>query len=574
MTLPPFLRAAAKPLRLMGQDRMAMIGLAVLSLVILMALFAPLLATHDPHAINEIEDGSLLERDGDRWVQRPSLGTLALNDAASRDGRDLAVGRAGTVWWRADRGDWEERGFDTSVDLHGVALSSEGRGLIVGAWGTILIEADGDWTEIAAPDPDAVLHGVSWYDADTAFITGAGEEIWRLDAAQGAITALDSPVGRGFPLYSVTRDHDDTMLAVGERGLVIRIDPADDSTELLRLPSSRDLNHVHISDGGAALVVGERGTLLRRPGPDADWLNDDAPDTRALRAGWIDDDGNAIAVGRSGNIMEWDGAAWHLAPTESERHFRAILASGDQIFALGSDNFVDRLARPSAQHWFGTDHIGRDLYSQNVYGSQIALMVGFIAAGLVVLIGTNVGLIAGYFRGRTESVLMRTVDVLYGIPTEPFALILVLLFGPSLLIIILAIALLTWRTVARLIRSQVLSLRERPFVKAARVAGASHLRIMYLHIFPNVLPLVFLELAIITGAAIIAEATLSFLGLGAPQSISWGGILHDARLSGAWRTAWWWNLPPGAFIMLTVMSVFFISRSLEVIANPRLRARQ
>ena len=574
MTLPPFLRAAAQPLRLMAQDRMAMIGLAVLTLVILMALFAPLLATHDPHTVNEIEDGSVLERSEDRWALRPSLGTLALNDAASHEGRDIIVGRGGTIWGREDRGDWEQQSREDDADLFGVVFSPEGRGLIVGDRGTILIEENGAWTAIDAPDPDAELHGVSWHDTETAFITGAGEQIWRLDAASGEIVELDSPVGRGFPLNSVTRDHDGTMLAVGERGLVVRIDPEDDTTELVRLPSSRDLIHIHIAESGAALVVGVRGTILRRAGPDDDWVSDDAPDTRALRAGWIGDDGDAIAVGRSGNIMEWDGAAWHLAPTESERHFRALLVSGDQMLALGSDNFVDRLAPPSADHWFGTDHIGRDLYSQNVYGSQIALMVGFIAAGLVVLIGTNVGLIAGYFRGRTESVLMRTVDVLYGIPTEPFALILVLLFGPSLTIIILAIALLTWRTVARLIRSQVLSLRERPFVKAARVAGASDLRIMYLHIFPNVLPLVFLELAIITGAAIIAEATLSFLGLGAPQSISWGGILHDARLSGAWRTAWWWNLPPGAFIMLTVMSVFFISRSLEVIANPRLRARQ
>lgn len=119
-----------------------------------------------------------------------------------------------------------------------------------------------------------------------------------------------------------------------------------------------------------------------------------------------------------------------------------------------------------------------------MHGSQIALLVGFLGATLVVLIGTNVGLIAGYYRGRTETILMRTVDVMYGIPFEPFALILVLLFQPSLTIVILAVSLLTWRTVARLIRSQVLSLRERPFVKAARVAGASDLRIMYLHIFP------------------------------------------------------------------------------------------
>ena len=279
-------------------------------------------------------------------------------------------------------------------------------------------------------------------------------------------------------------------------------------------------------------------------------------------------------MGRSGIVFERETDEWRLVPSEEERHLRTLMVTGEDYFALGSDRFVNRLAPPSGEHWFGTDHLGRDLYSQNVHGSRIALLVGFIGAALVVLIGANVGLVAGYFRGRTETVLMRTVDVMYGIPFEPFALILVLLFEPSLLIVILAVSLLTWRTVARLIRSQVLSLRERPFVKAARVAGASDLRIMYLHIFPNVMPLVFLELAIIVGVSIIAEATLSFLGLGPPQSISWGGILHNARLSGAWRDAWWWNLPPGLFIMITVLSVFFISRSLELVANPRLRARR
>jgi peptide/nickel transport system permease protein len=300
---------------------------------------------------------------------------------------------------------------------------------------------------------------------------------------------------------------------------------------------------------------------------------DDSPDSRALRAGWIDDSGEALAVGRNGVILEFTGQTWTRARVETERHFRAVTMFEDSIIALGTDPFVNKLSPPNPQNWFGTDHLGRDLFSQNVYGSRIALLVGFIGAALVVLIGSNVGLIAGYYRGRTDDFLMRTVDVVYSIPFEPFAMILVLIFDPSLTIVILAISLLTWRTVARLIRSQVLSLAERPFVKAAKVAGASDLRIMYLHIAPNVLPLIFLELAIIMGVAIIAEATLSFLGLGPPQSISWGGILHNARLSGAWRTAWWWNLPPGIFIMLTVLGVFFISRALEVIANPRLRTR-
>ncbi len=572
MTLPPILRAAMGPLRLMMQDRLAVIGMCVLGVIIAMALFAPVLSPHDPRHINEIEDGSVLARAPGGWELRDSLGPLALNDASQRGTDALIVGRSGTVWTRAGAGDWAQVDVATDADLNAVDISEDGRAMVVGAQGTILLREGDDWQLVVAPE--ANLRGVVWLDTTRALIVGANEEIWVLDAATGELQEIDSPVGRGFPLNSVALDSDGTALIVGERGLAIRYDPDTGEAALERIGSSRDLNHIHIAPDGAALVVGERGTLLRRDTADGSWVTDPAPDTRALRAGWIGADGRAIAAGRNGIILEWDGTGWQLVPTESERHLRALLIDGDDWLALGSDRFVTRLAPPSRTHWFGTDHLGRDLFSQNVHGSQIALLVGFLGATLVVLIGTNVGLIAGYYRGRTETILMRTVDVMYGIPFEPFALILVLLFQPSLTIVILAVSLLTWRTVARLIRSQVLSLRERPFVKAARVAGASDLRIMYLHIFPNVLPLVFLELAIIVGVSIIAEATLSFLGLGPPQSISWGGILHDARLSGAWRTAWWWNLPPGILIMTTVLSVFFISRSLEVVANPRLRARQ
>lgn len=582
MIAPSYLKSALAPLKLMLQDRLAIIGLCVLSLIIAMALAAPLLSTHDPRAVNEVEDGSVLIRsvgEDDRivWRLESSLGDVAIQ-AADDDGagNGIAVGREGTAYrFRAGEG-WTDIETPVDVDLNGVALGEGGRALAVGNSGTVLMLDGTDWQTIDAPAP-AGLNAVAWIDANSALMVGSGEEIWRLDlSGTPSITEITSPVGRGFPLYAVARDHDGTMLAVGDRGLAIRYSPANGRATLERLGTSRQLNGLHISPDGHALAVGERGTAMSRMGPDERWREDTVAEMRALRAGWIGDDGSAFAVGRSGSIVERPAGsdAWSPASSESERHFRAVMVAGDTQFALGSDRFVNRLAAPSTDHWFGTDHLGRDLYSQNVHGSRIALLVGFLGALLVVLIGTNVGLVAGYFRGRTETVLMRTVDVMYGIPFEPFALILVLLFEPSLTIVILAVSLLTWRTVARLIRSQVLSLRERPFVKAARVAGASDLRIMYLHIFPNVMPLVFLELAIIVGVSIIAEATLSFLGLGPPQSISWGGILHNARLSGAWRTAWWWNLPPGFFIMTTVLSVFFISRSLELIANPRLRARQ
>jgi peptide/nickel transport system permease protein len=225
---------------------------------------------------------------------------------------------------------------------------------------------------------------------------------------------------------------------------------------------------------------------------------------------------------------------------------------------------------PSPQYLFGTNNLARDIFSQVVYGSRVALLVGFVSAIVVTFIGAAVGLISGYYGGWVDDLLMRIVDVAYAIPFVPFGVLLVGLLGPSTLNLTLTVALIMWRAPARVVRAQVLTLAQRPFVKAARVAGASNLRIIFMHLAPNVLPIVFLYIPVSVGYAIMAEASLSFLGFGDPRQLSWGGILQIAFTSGAMRLAWWWTLAPGIAIVSMVMAVFFISRAIEPLANPNL----
>ncbi len=232
-----------------------------------------------------------------------------------------------------------------------------------------------------------------------------------------------------------------------------------------------------------------------------------------------------------------------------------------------------RLKAPSQEFWLGTTNLGQDVLSQVVAGARIPIMVGVISALFVVFIGTNVGLIAGYFGRHVDDFLMRITDVAYGIPFIPFAIVLISITGIGITNIILAITLLLWRTSARIIRSQVLSLKERPFVLAAKLAGASDLRVLYFYIAPHVLPLALLYMAFGVAWGILAEASLGFLGFGDPESISWGQMLYYAFSSGAIRIAWWWTLPPGIAIVLTVASFYLIGRTFEAVANPRLRER-
>jgi peptide/nickel transport system permease protein len=235
------------------------------------------------------------------------------------------------------------------------------------------------------------------------------------------------------------------------------------------------------------------------------------------------------------------------------------------------DGSVAQLLMPSSRFWLGTTYYGRDVLSQLIVGTRVAMIVGLVSAFFIAFIGTNIGLVSGYRGGWVDAVLMRITDVFFGIPFLPFAVVLVALLNPALFNIILTISCLLWRTTARIIRAQVLSLRERPFVKAAKVAGASDLRIMYVHILPNVLPMSLLYVALGIGWAVLAEASLSFLGFGDPHMLSWGEMLYSAYLTGSFRSSWWVVVPPGTCIALFVASAFMIGREFETLVNPRLR---
>ena len=231
------------------------------------------------------------------------------------------------------------------------------------------------------------------------------------------------------------------------------------------------------------------------------------------------------------------------------------------------------LRPPSWEFPMGTTHLGYDLFSQLILATRTTLLIGAISGGISILIGANIGLIAGYYGGKVDEVLMRFTDVLYGMPFLPFIIVLISLFGRELEFVILAIVLIIWRTSARVIRAQTISIKQRQFIAAARARGCSHLRIIYRHILPNVLPLLLLYAAFNIAWSIITEASASFLGFGDGETISWGGMLYELWLSGKTRVAWWWFTAPSLCIVLLVTSLVFVSRAYEEVANPRLRKR-
>ncbi|WP_371599662.1 ABC transporter permease [Streptomyces sp. NBC_00564] len=226
---------------------------------------------------------------------------------------------------------------------------------------------------------------------------------------------------------------------------------------------------------------------------------------------------------------------------------------------------------PSAEFPLGTDQFGRDLLGLVVWGARVSLLVGLLAAVLSVAIGALIGITAGHFRGWFATVMMRITDWFLVMPTLVLAIALATVMSRSLGTIILAIGVTTWPTTARLVRAQTLAVESRPYIERAKALGGGHWHIMSRHVLPNVMPLVLAQTTLIISSAILAEATLAFLGLGDPTVVSWGGLLQDAREAGAVSAGkWWYLVPPGIAIAGVALAFTLCGRAVESVLNPKL----
>jgi peptide/nickel transport system permease protein len=249
-----------------------------------------------------------------------------------------------------------------------------------------------------------------------------------------------------------------------------------------------------------------------------------------------------------------------------------LLVNEEEIYPASATGVP--LQAPSREHWLGTASFGRDVLGMLIYGSRISLLVGFAATIGTMLIGSAVGIAAGYYGGKIDTLLNAFTNWFLVIPWIALAIVLASILGPTLFNIILVIAITSWAGTARLVRAQALTVKERPYIERARALGAGDWHMITRHILPNVFPVIFANTVLTVALAILSETTLALLGLGDPNSVSWGTIIEESFNAGALSAGyWWWLIPPGVCIVLVTLSFTMCGYALDEILNPRLRER-
>lgn len=247
----------------------------------------------------------------------------------------------------------------------------------------------------------------------------------------------------------------------------------------------------------------------------------------------------------------------------------AVLGPVFMRYSPVEQDLENRLRPPDKTHIMGTDDLGRDVFSRVIHGSRISLVVGFISVGIALLIGVPLGLIAGFYGGWSDRIIMRLVDMMLCFPTLFLILMVITFLEPNIMNVMIVIGITSWPGLTRYVRGEVLSIKEREFMQAARIMGLRKSRIMFVHLLPNVIAPIIISATLGVGSAILTESVLSFLGLGVqPPNPSWGNILTAGKEYISQRV-WWLMLFPGTAILITVFSFNLIGEGLRDVLDPR-----
>lgn len=229
-------------------------------------------------------------------------------------------------------------------------------------------------------------------------------------------------------------------------------------------------------------------------------------------------------------------------------------------------------SRPSRDHWLGTDYLGRDVLTRLIFAGRVSLSVGIVATGISLIIGVTLGALSGYFGGIVDNIIMRIVDVFMCFPFFVLAITIAAILGPDIWNVMFIIGALAWTSIARIVRAEILSLKQREFVEAARALGLNGIEIIFRHLLPNVLAPIIVYATLNIAYGILSEAGLSYLGLGVKQpQPSWGNMLAAAQSMRVLRAQWWMWIPPGAMIVVTVLSINFLGDGLRDALDPKLK---